>query len=133
MERTSTKKLKFFIVDDDPFCRNLYHQHLVNLGFKNSILFENGKDCIDGLHMAPDIIFLDYDMKPMNGIEVLKKIKQSCPDIHLLIISSHKDKQLVVDALKNGAEEFIPKGDNDLDMISKVIRKIDCKRKRIQN
>jgi DNA-binding NarL/FixJ family response regulator len=125
----TTNKFKFFIVDDDPFCRSLYQQHLVNLGFKNNILFENGHDCLEMLDLAPDIIFMDYDMQPMNGIEVLKKIKKRYPNINLFIISSHSSEEVVREALKCGAEDFIPKGDNDLELISKVIRKIDCKKK----
>ena len=74
---SNTKKLKFFIVDDDPFSRMLYNQHLLNMGYKNNVLLDNGIDCINKLELEPDIIFLDYDMQPINGLEVLKKVKES--------------------------------------------------------
>ena len=127
----SLGNLKFFIVDDDPFCRSLYQQHLVNLGFRNNVLFENGYDCIKKLHLHPDIIFLDYDMQPYNGIEVLQMIKQYNPHIHLLIISSQKDSEVISAAKKYGAFDYIPKGDNDLELISNVILKIGKSRKNI--
>ena len=116
--------LKFFIVDDDPFYRMLYHQHLTNLGFKDNILIDNGADCINRLYLQPDIIFLDYNMAPYNGLDVLKKIKITHPNIYLLLISGQKDLQIAVNALKQGAFDYIIKGEDDLDMISNVIRKI---------
>src|ERR1700742_3264337 len=73
---TQTKLPKFFIVDDDPFCRMRLSQHLNNLGFKDNTQFDNGIDCINKLNLQPDIIFLDYDMPQVNGIEVIKKINK---------------------------------------------------------
>ena len=107
--------LKVFIVDDDPFCRMMYHQHLFNLGLKNLSLFSNGPDCINNLSENPDIIFLDYDMKPFNGLETLKIIKQYNPDIYLLMLSAQKDIRVAINALKHGAFDYISKGGNDLE------------------
>lgn len=117
-------KLKFFIVDDDHFSRMLYRQHLLNLGYSNNVLFDNGFDCIKKLDLSPDVIFLDYDMQPLNGLDVLQIIKQYNPNIHLLIISGNEDKKLADDAKKYGAYAFIKKGDRDLEMISDVLASI---------
>jgi CheY-like chemotaxis protein len=119
--------LKFFIVDDDPFFRMLYHQHLMNLGFKNNILFDNGYDCIKKLDLHPDVIFLDYNMKPYNGLEVLQKIRQFNPNIHMFIISSQVDQELADAAGKYGVS-CIAKGERDLETISKEINKIALKK-----
>ena len=116
--------LKFFIVDDDPFYRMLYNQHLLNMGFKNSILMENGDECLNRLYMDPDVIFLDYNMPPSNGLEILQKIKMTHPNIYILLISGQKDIQVAVNALKHGAADYIIKGEEDLDMISSVLNKI---------
>ena len=116
--------LKFFIVDDDPFYRMLYQQHLLNMGFKNSILINSGDECLNRLYMEPDIIFLDYNMPSSNGLEVLRKIKMTHPNICILLISAQKDIQVAVNALKHGASDYIIKGDEDLNMISGVLTKI---------
>lgn len=121
---TSEQNLKFFIVDDDPFYRMLYNQYLLNLGFRNNVLMDNGDDCLNRLHMEPDVIFLDYNMPPSNGLEILRKIKKTNPNIYILLISGQTDVQVAVSALKYGAEEYIVKGDEDLDMISGVLNKI---------
>jgi len=113
--------LKFFIVDDDPYYRMLYQQHLTNLGYKNYYVFENGIDCVNQLAQQPDIIFLDYDMKPNNGLEILKMIKKENNNIFLLMISSQSEHTFVSRALAHGADEYIVKGENDLELIKKVI------------
>jgi DNA-binding NtrC family response regulator len=121
---SGTKNLKFFIVDDDPFSRMLYQQHLLNLGYRNNILFDNGEDCINRLNLQPDIIFIDYDMKPANGLDVIERVKKLNPDIYLLMISGQKDIQVAIDAVRSGAYDYIVKGEQDLEMISDVINKI---------
>lgn len=118
------QSLKFFIVDDDPFCRMLYHQHLTNLGFSNNQLFENGLDCINQLYQQPDIIFIDYDMRPYNGLDVLKVIRKINPNIFLLVISSRQELHVTHRALQSGAFEYITKGEKDLEKINKAIANI---------
>ena len=125
-----TRKLpKFFIVDDDAFCRMRYNQHLMNLGFNDNILFDNGLDCINKLNLQPDIIFLDYNMHPYNGLEMIEKINRLNPDIYLLLISGQRDMQVAINALKSGAFDYVIKGENDLDKISSVLQKMFSKTK----
>lgn len=117
-------KMKFFIVDDDHFSRMLYRQHLINLGYKNNILFDNGYDCIRKLDLSPDVIFLDYDMQPLNGLDVLQIVREHNPNIRLFIISSNTNKEIADEAARLGAWGYIKKGDHDLEMISNAISSI---------
>ena len=124
--------LKVFIVDDDPFCRMMYHQHLLNLGFKESSLFSCGPDCISRLSEKPDIIFIDYDMKPFNGLETLQLIRQYDPNIYLVMLSAQKDIRVAINALKYGAFDYISKGKDDLDMMTKAITNIVASKTKVQ-
>jgi DNA-binding NarL/FixJ family response regulator len=118
------KNLKVFIVDDSPMCRFLYKRHLMNLGFSNIFLFESGMQCLNNLYMMPDIILLDFDAPPGNGIDVLKEVKASIPDTHLLMISSQQDIQVVIEAIRFGVSGYIMKDDNQLEMVSYATEKI---------
>ncbi|MCW3120629.1 MAG: histidine kinase [Flavipsychrobacter sp.] len=120
--------LKVFIVDDDPFCRMMYHQHLLNLGFKENSLFSSGPECISKLSEKPDIIFIDYDMKPFDGLETLQLIRQYDPNIYLLMLSAQKDIRVAINALKYGAFDYISKGKDDLNMITKAVNNIAVSR-----
>ncbi len=118
------KNLKIFVVDDDPFCAELYKEHLMSTGYANITSYNNGQDCINNLTEQPDIIFLDYNMAPLDGLEVLKKIKRFSPDIYLVVLSGQEDMQVAINALKYGAFDYIIKGESDLAMINVVLQKI---------
>ncbi len=122
MQNNSTQKI--FIVDDDSFCTALYKQHLLNEGYTNITTFTNGQDCLNHLTDQPQIILLDYEMEPYNGLEVLKKIKRFNPDIYLLVISGQDDMQVAINALKYGAFDYIIKGKNELEKITSLLQKI---------
>lgn len=124
--------LSIFIVDDDPFCRSLYQRHLHNLGYNQIRLFSDGQECLDSLTDQPDVIFLDHRMEPLDGLEMLRKIKRFNSDIYLVIISGQDDVQVAVNALKFGAFDYIIKGDNDFEKIESVLKKIQDVRALLQ-
>jgi len=115
---------KIFIVDDDFFCRELYSRHILNLGFDHIRVFENGDDCLNNINERPDIVFLDYNMEPYDGLELMQKIKEVIPDTHIILISGQKEIQVAVDALKSGAFDYIIKGDQELENITNAANKI---------
>lgn len=122
MENTSA--LKVFIVDDDDICRELYCRYLVNMGFEDVRLFDNGQDCLNALTERPDIILLDHQMTPVDGLETLKKIKRFNPDIYLIFISGQENIQIAVNALKYGAFDYVMKGADNEAAIIAIIEKI---------
>jgi len=120
----SRKNLTVFIVDDSPMCRFLYKRHLMNIGFSNIYVFENGAQCLNNLHIMPDIILLDFDAPSMNGLDVLKEVKVLHPQIHLLMISAQQDIRVVIEAIRFGVSGYIMKDEHQLDMVSYATEKI---------
>ena len=98
--------------------------------YKNNILFDNGVDCIDNIGEQPDIILVDFNMLPCNGLEVIQKVKKDQPGIFMVLISSQTDNGIVDEARNSGAFDYIVKGEKDLEMISNSIKKI-IKRKEL--
>ena len=121
------KDLKVFIVDDDCFCRNIYKQQLTNMGFWDIYMFHNGEECLKNIFMQPDIIVLDYNMAAIDGLEVVKIIKRSYPQIRMLMISGQKEKQVALDALRYGASAYISKDGKELDLLSVITNRIVTK------
>lgn len=115
---------KLFVVDDDPMIANMYEQHLYNLGYENVSLFDNGQDCINQLILEPQVIFLDYQMDYLNGLDVLKKIKRFNPDIYVVVISAQEEMEVAINSLKYGAFDYIIKGKSDLTKIEEVLTRI---------
>ena len=121
----SKEDLKIFVVDDDPFCRKMYCTQLKKLGYNNIVEFSNGQDCINEIIQEPVVIFLDYEMAPMNGMEALKKIKRFDPNILCIMLSGQQDMQVAVNILKYGAFDYIIKGKNELETIAAVMQKVE--------
>lgn len=119
-----TTDLKFFIVDDDFFCGNMYEQYLMNQNYNDVTYFNNGSDCLDNLSKNPDIILLDHNMENISGFEVLKKIKRFDPDIYVVMISGQENIKTAVEALKHGAFDYIIKDKDVCENMNKIIEKI---------
>lgn len=120
----SKSSVRIYIVDNDPFCRNIYEQYLDNLGYSDITLFESGSACLNNLLRQPDVIFLDYGMDASMSHDILKKIKQFNPDIYVIFLSAQQDIEMVVKSLKHGAFDYIVKGANEMESIKKVLDKI---------
>ncbi|HLX93118.1 MAG TPA: response regulator [Puia sp.] len=115
-----------FVVDDDPFCRQLYEYNLKKLGVKDVYVFENGEDCINSLVLEPDLILLDHYMKPLSGLDVMESIKNYSPDIFVVIISGQEEIILPVLAMESGAFDYIVKSDVTEERFLEVIEKIQA-------
>lgn len=102
---------KIFLVDDEPYCLCLYEQYVRNLGYKDVHLFGKSVDCLNQLTLQPDVVFLDYNMDNLNGIDILKKIKRFDPNIMVFFVSGQEAINIAVNALKYGAFDYIIKQD----------------------
>ena len=117
----NSNQFKFFIVDDDIFCANLYEHYLLNLNYTDITYYDNGNDCLNNLDQKPDIIFLDHNMEDITGFEVLKKIKRQNPNIYVIMISGQKNIKTAVDALKYGAFDYIIKDNSVCEKMNLII------------
>ena len=113
-----------FLVDDDPFCRQLYEYNLKKLGIKDLYVFENGEDCLNSLVLEPDLILLDHYMKPLSGLDVLLEIKNYNPDIFVVMISGQEEILLPLVAMESGAFDYIVKNDITEKRLYEIIEKI---------
>jgi DNA-binding NtrC family response regulator len=113
-----------FIVDDDPFWTAVLSQVLSNLGYENLVTYNNGADCIADLPDDPALIFLDYQMEDMNGLEVLKLIKDRNPSIGVIFCTAHEDLGVAIDAMKYGSFDFLLKANATKEEVSSIIDNI---------
>ncbi|MGH9391793.1 MAG: sigma-54-dependent transcriptional regulator, partial [Vicinamibacteria bacterium] len=71
----------------------------------------------------PEIVLLDMRLPDVHGIEVLKEIVQHSPSLPVVVISAYADFQTAIDAMKNGAREFLLKP-VQLDLLAHTLRKV---------
>jgi CheY-like chemotaxis protein len=82
---------------------------LTELGFNDIISLRSGTECIDKLHLNPGLIFLDYQMEDMNGLEALEIIKDYFPGIGVVFCTAHEDLHVAVSAIKKGSFDYLLK------------------------
>lgn len=105
----SEKAFKIFVVEDDEwYGRLLVHTLSLNPDYEIQ-LFSTGKDCLENIHQAPDVVTLDYRLPDMKGLDVLKQIKEINDEIQIILISEQDDIEIVVTLLQNGAYDYIVK------------------------
>ncbi|MBS4207491.1 response regulator [Bacillus sp. FJAT-50079] len=98
------------IIDDSKFMRNFLKRKLVRNGFKVIAEAESGEEAIK-LYKAhfPSIVLSDITLPGINGITTLKEIKKFNPTANVIMCSSLGYQDLIIEALRNGAIDFIVK------------------------
>ena len=105
-------KLTALLIDDDHnFCRTF--QSLAENTFDLKIA-HSGKGGLKLLNKStPQVVLLDLKLgRGMNGLEVLKKIKQNHPDLPVIMITDFADVPTAVEAMKLGALHYMSKSPN---------------------
>jgi two-component system, NtrC family, response regulator AtoC len=102
---------KIFIIEDDLMVATLLMQSLSK--YDHDVThFTTAEECIANLHQNPDIVSVDYNLPGMNGIELMTRIKNYNSAIMVVIVSGQETLDVVVEAYKKGASEYIIKNDN---------------------
>ena len=115
---------KLFIVEDDPFYGELLKRHLLLNPDNDVFLYKDGKECLDNLHLNPDLISLDYRLPDMSGYEVMKKAHMDYPDLPIVIVSGQEDVKTALDLLKEGAYDYFVKDNDTKDRLWNLINKL---------
>jgi two-component system response regulator AtoC len=106
------EKIKILIIDDDPKVPWIISEGLGQNYDINSV--RDGQEAISYLSQKndnnkPDLVLLDIKMPGQSGLEVLEKIKKVDSSLDVMMLSGHGDTQNIVESIKKGAAEFIPK------------------------
>lgn len=97
------------IVDDQMGIRLLLDEVFRREGYQTH-LAANGKEALQAAtEKAPDCVLLDMKMPGMDGIEVLKKLKSSWPEVPVIMMTAYGEIELTDEALKNGAIRYFTK------------------------
>jgi NarL family two-component system response regulator LiaR len=71
---------------------------------------EDGVEAVQkACNLKPDVILLDMVMPRMDGLEAIEEIKHKCPEVHILVLTSFSDDEMVFPAIKAGALGYLLK------------------------
>jgi DNA-binding NarL/FixJ family response regulator len=72
--------------------------------------------------LIPDLIILDISMPNLRGLEAIHEIKINHPKVRILVLTMHKDKEYLHQAITAGAEGYLLKEDADSELFSAIDR-----------
>lgn len=97
------------VVDDEPLVRHSLGELLTMSGYTVSTA-QNGKEALDLLKSySADIVIADIKMPEMDGIQLLKQIKAGSPEVPVILITGYGSIESAVNAIKEGAYDYITK------------------------
>jgi two-component system, chemotaxis family, chemotaxis protein CheY len=111
---------KVLLVDDAAFMRMRCAKVLNKLGH-SVVEAENGLQALDVFDREkPELVLLDITMPEMDGIEALKAIKQRQPNAKVAMVSAMGQQDMVLEAIKSGASDFVLKPFDEDRLISAI-------------
>lgn len=104
--------MKILLVDDSGTMRTIQKRMLQGLGLTDIIEAADGFQAVRmAVEQKPLLIFMDWNMPNMNGIEALKKLKASSLTytIPVIMVTSESEKGHILEAVKAGAANYVVK------------------------
>ena len=112
---------KILILDDDKGMREFLEIMLTREGYDVTCAFD-GEKALNLCRKTPfDLILTDLKMPKMDGIEFLKRVKDVCPEVFVILMTAYASGETAVSAMKEGAYDYIEK-DFDIEDLTTLIR-----------
>ena len=112
------------IVDDSRTSRKILKGILEGEGYEVVGEATNGQEGYDRyVELKPEVVTMDITMPVLDGIEALKKIKGEYPDAKVVMVTAAGQKTKMVEAVQNGANEFVSKP-FEPEQLKKIIDKV---------
>jgi len=84
---------------------------------------ENGKVCLEKVReYDPHIVLLDLEMPDMDGISCCEEMKKNHPEVKVIVLTQHKEKQFVNKLLKVGASGYLSKNTSGAELVLAITR-----------
>ena len=123
---------KILVVDDEVQIRTLLSRMLELEGYE---VCQAG-DCRTALKQlefqSPDVVLCDVFLPDGNGVDLVSSVKKTAPNVEIILLTAHGNIPDGVQAIKNGAFDYITKGDDNNKIIPLVSRAVEKARKNVR-
>jgi DNA-binding response OmpR family regulator len=113
--------LRIAVLEDDPSQAELLI-HWLRLAGHQPRQFARGIDLVvSAQNETFDVLLLDWNVPGLSGMDVVQRVRQRLKsDVPILFVTARSDEQDVVDALREGADDYIVKPPNRLELIARL-------------
>ncbi len=121
------------VVDDESSIRSAVEQWLSLSGFEVQ-LFSRADECLAQLpRHFPGVILSDVRMPGMSGLELLAEVQRRDADLPVILLTGHGDVPMAVDAMRDGAYDFLEKPFSPETLLGSLRRALDKRRLVLEN
>lgn len=117
-----THPISVFIADDHPILRiglKLYLESKPHIRIVGEA--DNGFDAVNAITKSPpDVVLMDIDMPGLSGIEAIRVLRKTLPDLKIIVLSTYSKKEYVQEAMLEGASGYVAKN-TKTDELIKII------------
>ncbi|MFC1852573.1 response regulator [candidate division CSSED10-310 bacterium] len=111
---------KILLVDDEQEFTEVLSQRLETRGMKVDVA-RNGLEALKKIEdHVYDVIIMDMVMPELNGIEALKRIRKSNPELQIILLTGHATLEKGIEAVKLGAMDFLEKPADIKKLMNKI-------------
>lgn len=111
-----------FIADDHPILRiglSMYLESQKSIRIVGEA--DNGFDAVNAITQnPPDVVLMDIDMPGLSGIEAIRVLRKTLPDLKIIVLSTYTKKDYVQEAMSEGANGYVAKN-TKIDELIKII------------
>jgi two-component system KDP operon response regulator KdpE len=104
----SAAPLKVLVVDDEPPIRKLLRMGLATQGY-DILDAPSGKVALELIAQKPDLIILDLGLPDVDGLELLRRMREKSEGVPIVVLSSRGEEAAKVQALDLGADDYVTK------------------------
>ena len=121
----SLNNIRALIVDDDPFVSEMLAEILQSEGCAVETAGDGG-EAYDKFHADPDftIVISDMNMPRMNGMQLVRKLRDEKVDVPIVILTGNNEISAAIEAIKNGASDYILKDENIQETVVPSVKKV---------
>jgi len=102
--------MKIMLVDDSRTIRNIEKNVLSQLGYTDIMEAGDGVEALSQLETGmPDLFLIDWNMPNMDGLTLVKKIREQDKNVPIIMVTTEAEKTRVVEAIKAGVNNYVVK------------------------
>jgi len=119
------RNIKLLLVEDNPADARLVQELLAEVDSSQRITVSQTATLKDALQMiydtSFDVVLIDLGLPDSQGLDTLHHMQTTKPSLPVVVLSGHNDEELALEAVQNGAQDYLVKGQGDGNLLSRAL------------